>query len=188
MFLHLCAEAHGARTILELGSGAGISGCYLGSAAACRRFITVEGSAERGRLAAAHLAELVPGAQLIVNSFQSALDQLLPALDEGLDLVFIDGNKIAGGYLELVDRLAPRLNSGAVMIFDDIQWTDLRADWRALSARPGFAFAIGTGRFGVCAWEGGARTPRAARLFGLGGLDLYGLRRDLIARLAGRRP
>jgi predicted O-methyltransferase YrrM len=183
MFLHLCAEARGARTVLELGSGAGLSGCYLGSAEGCRRFVTVEGSAERARLARAHLAEVVPHAEVVVDSFQSALADILPGLEEGLDLVFIDGNKVGGGYLDLVERLAARLNPGAVLIFDDIQWTDLRADWRALSARPGFAFAISTGRFGVCLWEGGSRTPRAETLFSIAGVDLYGARRDLMAWL-----
>ena len=119
MFLHLCAEARGARTVLELGSGAGLSGCYLGSAEGCRRFVTVEGSAERARLARAHLAEVVPHAEVVVDSFQSALADILPGLEEGLDLVFIDGNKDGGGYLDLVERLAARLNPGAVLIFDD---------------------------------------------------------------------
>lgn len=187
MFLHLCAESRGARTILELGSGAGISGCYLGTASSCCRFITVEGSVERARLAETHLRQLVGHAELIVNSFQSALDALLPTLGDGLDLVFIDGNKIRGGYVDLINRLAPRLNPGAVVILDDIQWTDLRADWRALCARRGFAFAINTGRFGVCVWEGGDRRPRAEVLFSIAGLDLYGLRRDLAARLNRRR-
>lgn len=184
MFLHSCAESRGARTILELGSGAGISGCYLGTASTCRRFVTVEGSVERARLAETHLRQLVGHAELIVNSFQSALDALLPTLGDGLDLVFIDGNKIRGGYVDLVDRLAPRLNPGAVVILDDIQWTDLRADWRDLCARRGFAFAINTGRFGVCLWDGGDRPPRADVLFSIGGVDLYGLRRDLAARRA----
>ena len=58
-FLYLCASARRAETILELGSGAGISGCYLGSAPSCRRFITVEGSADRARLAEAHLRQIV---------------------------------------------------------------------------------------------------------------------------------
>jgi hypothetical protein len=42
-FLFLCAKTCGARTILELGGAAGISGCYLASSPKCKRFITVEG-------------------------------------------------------------------------------------------------------------------------------------------------
>ena len=37
-FLHLCANASGAKTILEFGTSAGISGCYLASAENCERF------------------------------------------------------------------------------------------------------------------------------------------------------
>ena len=75
----------------------------------------------------------------------------------------------------------PRLTPDARVIFDDILWTDLRADWQALSTRPGFSFAINTGRFGVGAWTGTARTPHASRLFSVAGVDLYGLRRDIAA-------
>jgi len=183
MFLHQCARASGARTILELGTGAGISGCYLGSAPACRRFVTVEGSPERARLADGILRQVVPHAELRTASFHEAIDALLPTFDAGLDLAFIDGNKTAGGYLDLVHRLAPRLNRGALIVFDDIQWTELQADWRTLSATPGVSWAINTGRFGVCVWDGGDTTPRAVTLFGIGGIDLYQVRRDLLARM-----
>lgn len=186
MFLHQCARASGARTILELGTGAGISGCYLGSAPACRRFVTVEGSPERARLAAGNLRQVVPHAELRTASFHEAIDAILPTFDAGLDLVFVDGNKTAGGYLDLVHRLAPRLNRGALLVFDDIQWTELQADWRTLCARPGVGWAINTGRFGVCVWDGGDTTPRAVTLFGIGAIDLYQVRRDLLARMTGR--
>jgi predicted O-methyltransferase YrrM len=187
MFLHRCACDAGARTILELGTGAGISGCYLGSAPGCRRFVTVEGSPERARVAEGLLRQVVPHADLRVAAFDAALDALLPTLAEGLDLAFVDGNKTRGGYLDVVRRLAPHLARGALLVFDDIQWTELRDDWRALSAMPGIAWAINTGRFGVCVWEGGEVTPQAVALFGLGGVDLYQVRRDLLARISAKR-
>ena len=43
-FLYLCANANRARTILELGGCAGVSGCYLASGKNCDTFITIEGS------------------------------------------------------------------------------------------------------------------------------------------------
>jgi predicted O-methyltransferase YrrM len=181
-FLYLCASASRAKTILELGSGAGISGCYLGSAPTCRRFITVEGSADRARLAEAHLRQIVGDVEVVSASFDAALDRLIPSLDDGLDFVFVDGDKTKGSYLALLDRLAARLNRGAVVVFDDIQWSDVQEDWKALCARPGLSFAINVGRFGICVWDGGAVRPQAFTLYGIGGVDLYRVRRDLMAR------
>ena len=182
-FLYLCASARGAETILELGSGAGISGCYLGSAPTCRRFITVEGSADRARLAGAHLRQIVGDVEVINASFDAALDRLIPSLHDGIDFVFVDGDKTRGDYRALLSRLAARLNPGAVVVFDDIQWSDVQEDWKALCARPGLSFAINVGRFGVCVWDGGAVRPQAFTLYGIAGVDLYRLRRDIVARL-----
>jgi predicted O-methyltransferase YrrM len=182
-FLYLCASARGAETILELGSGAGISGCYLGSAPTCRRFISVEGSADRARLAEAHLRQIVGDVEVLNMSFDAALDRLIPTLRDGIDFVFVDGDKTPGSYLALLSRLSARLNRGALVVFDDIQWSDVKEDWEALCERPGLSFAINVGRFGVCVWDGGPVRPQAFTLYGIGGVDLYRLRRDIVARL-----
>ena len=184
-FLYLCASASRAKTILELGSGAGLSGCYLGSTPSCRRFMTVEGSPDRARLAETHLRQVVANAEVITGSFDAALDRLIPSLDDGLDFVFIDGDKTTGSYLALLERLSAHLNHGAVVVFDDIQWSDVQEDWKALCARPGLSFAINVGRFGVCVWNGGTTQPHAFTLYGIGGVDMYQVRRDL-AEYVGR--
>jgi predicted O-methyltransferase YrrM len=182
VFLHLCARATGARTILELGAAAGISGSYLATSPSCRRFVTVEGDAGRAALARRHITSLNPAAEVVNRPFDTALEQLVPRFDAGIDLVFVDGNKLAGGYVALVERFETRLNPGALMIFDDIQWTAMAGDWQHLCARPGISHAISAGRFGVCVWQGGAARPRVSALFGVAGWDLYALRRDLLAR------
>src|SRR5262249_10360345 len=92
-FLFLCAKASKAKMILELGGAAGISSCYLASSSACRRFVTIEGSESRAKVARHHLAQVAPHAEVIVDSFQRGLDRVLPTLARGLDLVFSDGSK-----------------------------------------------------------------------------------------------
>lgn len=179
-FLYLCAKEAGSKTILELGTAAGISGCYLASAPSCRRFITVEGSPERARLAQAHLRQVVGCFELITASFDAALDRILPGLRDGIDLAFIDGSKKKGENLRLFDRLSARLNPGSVIIFDDIHWsTDLWNDWNVLGRRAGLTHAIGAGRFGLCLWDGGGVRPRTDTLYGIAGLDLYGVKQRL---------
>ncbi len=85
---------------------------------------------------------------MVNASFEAALDRLLPALHDGIDLVFIDGDKTRGSYLALLDRLSPRLNRGALVVFDDIQWYDVQEDWKKLCVRPGLSFVVNAGRFG----------------------------------------
>ena len=176
-FLHLCARSTRARTILELGAGAGISGAYLASSPACARFATVEGDPDRAALARANISALNPAADVFAGSFEEGLDVLLPTFTAGLDLVFVDGNKRPGGYVALFDRFSARLNPGAIVIFDDIQWTSMAGDWLALRRREGLSLAISAGRFGVCVWNGGAVRPRTGALFGIGDWDFYAWRR-----------
>ena len=185
-FLYLCAKAAGSKTILELGTAAGISGCYLASAPSCRRFMTVEGSPERARLAQAHLSQIVDRFELITASFDAALDGILPGLRDGIDLVFIDGSKKRGENLRLFDRLSAQLNPGSVILFDDIHWSpDLREDWNSLDRRMGLTHVINAGRFGVCVWGGGGGLPRTDTLYGIAGLDLYGMKQRLSRLLSG---
>ena len=188
VFLHLCARATRARTILELGAGAGISGAYLASSSACTRFVTVEGDADRAALARANISALNPAAEVFAGSFDAGLDALLPTFTAGLDLVFVDGNKRPGGYIALFDRFRVHLNPGAIVIADDIQWTSMAGDWLALQAREGLSFAISAGRFGVCVWDGGAIRPRTGALFGIGDWDFYAWRRDAATKVAAYVP
>lgn len=162
MFLHQCASAFEARTILELGSCAGISGCFLATASSCRRFITVERSESLAALAQANLRRVAPGrADVIIAFFDDALNQILPGLEEGLDLVYIDGQHEKASTLYYFERVIPRLNLGAAaVIFDDIHWSeDMTEAWRELRQRRGLACAINLGRFGLCVWAGGDGWP-----------------------------
>ena len=159
-FLYLCASASARTDDPGAGHGAGISGCYLGVGAAVP---AIHHRRRRRRARAAgrgHLRRIVANVEVVNASFDAALDRLLPGLHDGIDLVFIDGDKTRGSYLALLDRLSPRLNRGALVVFDDIQWSDVQEDWKTLCARPGLSFAVNAGRFGVCVWDPAAASAR----------------------------
>lgn len=159
-FLFLCARGERARTILELGSCAGISGSYLAQAPSCDRFVTVEGSKDLATLARENIEQVAPGARVVNALFDDALDELLPGLDLGLDLVYLDGQHEKLATLHYVDRIAPHCNRGCVLVFDDIHWTsDMDEAWDALRARAGFSHAVDLGRFGVAIWDPGSAGP-----------------------------
>ncbi|MGH7321099.1 MAG: hypothetical protein ACRELA_15925 [Candidatus Rokuibacteriota bacterium] len=108
MALHLLAAASGARTILELGSCAGISGGYLASAPACRQLFTIEGSPGLARLAEANLRRIADHCAVIAALFDDGLDRVLPRLPEGLDLALPQGP----GGVRPVSHREPRRSPG----------------------------------------------------------------------------
>ncbi len=173
-FLYLCANVTGAKTILELGTGAGISGCYLASGKNCRRFITVEGSPERARLAKTHLCQVANNFELVNASFDEALDRILPTLRDGIDMIYIDGGKDKLSNLHYLERVTSSLNKGALVVFDDIHWSsEMWRMWEVVRGWNGFAYTINAGRFGVCVWSGGTVQPRTYDLYKAAGVDLF---------------
>lgn len=159
-FLHLCARSFGARTILELGGCAGISGCYLASAERCRRFVTVEGSPDLAALARASLARVSHRAEVANELFDDALDRLLPGFADGIDLAYVDGHHRYDTTLHYLARLEPHLAPGALVVFDDIRLSPgMWRAWGAVEEREGFSFTVDAGRFGLALWAGASAGP-----------------------------
>lgn len=161
-FLHLCAKASQAKTILELGSCLGISGCYLASANSSVDFITIEGSKDLVPIAQSNLQQIAGHAKVIPALFEDGLDRVLPAFRSGLDVVHIDGDHTEEKTLHYFRRLIPHLHTGSIVLFDDIYFSPgMLSAWEKLSRWEGASFAVNLGRFGMLIWEGGAREPQA---------------------------
>jgi predicted O-methyltransferase YrrM len=159
-FLYLCSHAIRARTILELGSCAGISGCYMASSEHCERLITVEASSSLASLARASLCHVSSHAEVVNAKFDDALDTILPTLDGGVDLAYIDGHHRYEPTLRYFHRLAPHLNGGALVVFDDVHLSEeMWRAWQVLRAGKGFSHTIDAGRLGVCVWDGRLSVP-----------------------------
>src|SRR5262245_11491463 len=87
-FLYLCADTMKAETILELGSCAGVSSCYLASAVSCKNFISIEGSKDLAVLVQSNLRQVTDHSKVVCSLFDAGLDEILPSLEDGLDSVF----------------------------------------------------------------------------------------------------
>jgi predicted O-methyltransferase YrrM len=184
-FLYLCSEAVRARTILELGSCAGISGCYLAASESCERFITIEASPDLASLARAHISQISDRAEVVNGLFDDALERVLPTLRDGLDLAYIDGHHKPEPTLGYLRRLTPHLNEGALVIFDDVHLSEgMSQAWQVIERRGGFSHTIDAGRFGVCSWDGRAPVPVNHDL----ALYLGWLRRGAPRRPSGLAP
>ena len=160
-FLYLCANVNRAKTILELGSCAGISGCYMASGKYCKRFITIEGSRALATLAESNIRQVADNFAVITALFDDGFDETLPKLKDGLDMVYFDGQHEKIATIHYLERLTPHLNAGSILILDDIRWTsDMWEAWQALCKWKGMAWTIDVGRFGICVWDGVATQPK----------------------------
>jgi predicted O-methyltransferase YrrM len=125
--LRVLAAATGARSVVEVGTGAGVSGLYLLGGMAADGVLTtidVEGENQRAAKEAYTDAGIAPARYRLING---SAGEVLPRLRDGAyDLVFVDADKSAyPAYYEQALRL---LRVGGVVAFDNALWHDRVAD------------------------------------------------------------
>jgi predicted O-methyltransferase YrrM len=125
--LRVLAAATGARSVVEVGTGAGVSGLYLLGGMAPDGVLTtidVEGENQRAAKETFGEAGIAPGRYRLING---AAAEVLPRLrDEAYDLVLVDADKTAYAvYFEQALRL---LRRGGIVAFDNALWHDRVAD------------------------------------------------------------
>ena len=125
--LRLLADATGARAVVEVGTGAGVSGlCLLGGMTddGVLTTVDIEGEHQRAAKEAFGEAGIATTRYRLINGSAA---EVLPRLRDGAyDLVFVDADKTAYGvYFEQALRL---LRPGGVMAFDNALWHDRVAD------------------------------------------------------------
>jgi predicted O-methyltransferase YrrM len=125
--LRVLAAATGARSVVEVGTGAGVSGLYLLGGMARDGVLTtidVEGEHQRAAKDAFTEAGIAPTRYRLING--SAAEVLPRLRDEAYDLVLVDADKTAYSvYYEQALRL---LRRGGVVAFDNALWHDRVAD------------------------------------------------------------
>lgn len=153
LFLQLCAEAAGARRVLELGSCVGISGAYLAAASTRPEVVTIEASPELAKVAQSTIARFASEAAVLQGMFE---DRLPEALRGTFGLTYVDGHHDGAATMRYVQAIAPHLEPGALIVLDDIRLYDEMADaWQTLRALPGVGAAVDVGRFGLLLWGKG---------------------------------
>jgi predicted O-methyltransferase YrrM len=158
LFLHLCARAFNARTIVEMGACVGISGAYLASIRLQPRFFTLEGSEALAQIAQATLAAVSDEAEVVVGMFEHTLSPTLERAAKNhqtVDLAYVDGHHGEAATLDYVETISRHLSSPGLIILDDLYLSqDMWRAWRKLSSAAGVV-SINLGRFGLLVYGSG---------------------------------
>ena len=112
-FLRICAAMKRPRRIIDIGAGLGASALSMHYGAPYAEIDALEASKKRAEAC----REIIKGVPLIKVHLTMAED-FLKASDKSYDFAFIDS--IKKDYPAIWYLLRPRLNSGAVAIFDDV--------------------------------------------------------------------
>lgn len=154
-WMRLLAElVHGLRpsTLFELGSGVGLSGVCLGLAMPPdARLDTIEGNSDTVKVARRTIASagLSQRATVHAGRFEDVLGDVL-ADAAPVDFLFIDGHHQEDPTQRYFEQALDHLSSGAVIVLDDIHWTDgMTRAWNRIRERPEVAFSVDAGGLGV---------------------------------------
>lgn len=125
---------------VEMGSCLGLSAAYQASALAelgRGRLVTMEGQPSFARRADRTLASLKLGrAEVVPGWFQDTLGGVLDRVAP-VDWAYVDGHHDEQATQDYFARLLCSLAGEAVLVFDDINWSDgMRRAWRAIAHHP----------------------------------------------------
>ena len=125
--LRLLAAAVNARAVVEVGTGAGVSGLWLMSGMPPEGILTtIDHQPEHQRAAkeAYAAAGIAPQRTRVISG--RALDVLPRLTDAAYDMVVIDADKAE--YPQYVEQALRLLRSGGVLVLDNMLWHDKVAD------------------------------------------------------------
>lgn len=125
--LTVLARALGAKAVVEVGTGAGVSGLALLAGMDPEGVLTsVDVEHEHQALARTAFTKLgVPGRRFRLIA-GAALEVLPKLTDDAYDMVFIDGDKLE--YGECVEEALRLLRPGGVLVLNDALWQGKVAD------------------------------------------------------------
>lgn len=125
------------RTVLELGTSLGVSTAYLAAGAPGSAVWSIEGSGSVAAMAAMNLRALeLENAEIVTGNFDVVLNPLLDKIGP-VDMAFVDGNHRCEPTLRYFDTLMRHSRRPAMLIFDDIHWSEeMEQAWAAIREDP----------------------------------------------------
>lgn len=160
-FLGSLVKVFSPKVGLELGTNVGISAAYIASAMPGGELVTLEASPYR--IAQARNLHRVLGlsnVDYVQGLFAETLPTTLQGID-GIDFALIDGHHQYQPTLDYFDAIHPFMSPGAVVVFDDIRWSEgMKQAWSVLSTDIRFGVVVDFNRYGVCVLGKGTAQER----------------------------
>ena len=137
-------------TVIELGTGLGISTGYMALARSETRIFTVEGSEDRSETAKRFLEKLnINNVNFIKGDFAACLPSLLQKAEDPL-LLFIDGDHRFDSTLRYFKMILKYANEHTIIIIDDIHWSDeMERAWEMISGHHATVLSMDLFRCGL---------------------------------------
>ena len=154
LLLFKLVKAFRFETVIELGTCIGISAAYQSAAQQLNGkgcLITIEGSNAIAGLAKQNIESLrLNNATVVCGKFKDVLPKILKE-NQPVDSVFIDGHHDEHATWDYYQMLLPYLSSGALLIFDDISWSEgMRRAWEKIRKDQHIALAVDLKMLGIC--------------------------------------
>jgi predicted O-methyltransferase YrrM len=138
------------RKIIELGTSLGISASYLASVDSKNVLNTIEGDPEIAKIAVKNFKKLgLNNVSLTLGNFDESIDAVLQKYDS-IDMAFIDGNHRKEPTLVYFEKVMQKCNPEAVLVFDDIYWSDkMHEAWKQIIADKRVSASLDLFTFGL---------------------------------------
>lgn len=151
-FLHALTYHHAPFSIVEMGTAIGISAAAIATAMPeGARMWTVDLRDASAQFARDLFDKLSVPVNIVTGRFDEVLVDVLREAAP-VDLLFVDGHHKYEPTLRYTDLAWPYLSDRALVVFDDIRWSDgMERAWSEISAQSRWSFVADVGAWGVCA-------------------------------------
>lgn len=137
---------------LELGTNLGFSGLYLSAGLpAGSSFLSLEGAAALSAIAQRNFETLGYKGQFLTGPFRELMQNNAELQAFQPDLVFMDGDHRERPTIEYFEWLLPRVNDGALIVLDDIHWSQgMENAWNHIIAMREVTVSADLWSLGLC--------------------------------------
>jgi predicted O-methyltransferase YrrM len=137
-----------------MGTAVGISGAYQATALKLNghgKLVTLEGADSIAQIARSNFQRLgLDSVEVVVGKFDETLPKVL-AETQPVDYVFIDGHHDERATVAYFEQIVPFLAESALLVFDDITWSDGMAKaWKTIAGNRRVGVAVDLGQMGLC--------------------------------------
>jgi predicted O-methyltransferase YrrM len=153
-FLFRLLRTTGSERCIEMGTAVGVSGAYQATALQLNghgRLVTLEGAQAIAEIARSNFQRLgLDSVEIVVGRFDETLPKVLTET-QPVDYVFIDGHHDERATVAYFEQILPFLADSALLVFDDITWSDgMARAWKTIAGDRRVGVAVDLGPVGLC--------------------------------------